>query len=151
MPNFSSARFNEFIYSLNLRYFQPYEFLIMGGRHSDPHSPCNGKNTPPPENLWPNIVRTAQILDLLRGRMGHPIRITNAYRSAAYNRCIGGARRSQHLRFNALDFVVEGGSRPSHWARALRSIRDDEDEFKGGVGLYNTFVHFDTRGTNADW
>ena len=55
------------------------------------------------------------------------------------------------MAFRAIDFMVEGNSRPTDWARALRSMRDDEGLFKGGVGLYASFVHLDTRGTNADW
>lgn len=151
MSVFDPDQFADFINSLNLRHFAPYEFLVMGSRHNDPNSPCRGKNTMPPQALWPNIAKTAQILDDFRRRIGSPVRISNAYRSLAYNKCIGGATSSQHMRFNALDFSVEGNSRPSDWARLLRSMRDDEGLFLGGVGLYATFVHLDTRGSNADW
>jgi hypothetical protein len=148
---FDEQEFVEFIESLGLRYFKPYEVLIMGSRHSDPHSPCRGKNTYPPRELWPNMAATARVLDRFRLRIASPVRIVNAYRSPAYNKCIGGATRSQHLMFNALDFIVEGGSRPTHWARTLRLMRNEEGAFKGGVGLYSTFVHVDTRGSNVDW
>ena len=151
MTDFNSTEFNDFINSLNLTYFKPYEFLVMGSRHNDPNSPCRGKNTLPPRDLWLNIVKTARILDMFRSRIAAPVRISNAYRSPAYNRCIGGATSSMHMKFNALDFSVEGMSRPSDWARLLRSMRDDEGLFIGGVGLYSTFVHLDTRGTDADW
>ena len=33
---------------------------------------------------------------------------------------------------------------------ALKLWRD-QGRFQGGIGLYPTFVHVDTRGTNADW
>ena len=55
------------------------------------------------------------------------------------------------MRFNAIDFAFEGNSRPVDWARTLRSMRDDERLFKGGVGLYASFVHVDTRGHDVDW
>ena len=151
MSGFDHAEFAEFITGLNLRYFKPYEFLVLGGRHSDPHSPAFGKNSLPPRHLWPRIARTAQILDAFRLRIGAPVRITNAYRSAEYNKAIGGAKASLHVEFNALDFVVEGGSRPSHWVSTLRVMRDEEKMFKGGIGHYPSFAHLDTRGSNADW
>lgn len=149
--SFDHAAFADSVTSWNLRFFKPYEFLVLGGRHNDPHSPAFGKNRLPPADLWPRMMRTAQILDAFRLRIGAPVRITNAYRSAEYNKAIGGAKASQHVNFNALDFVVEGGSTPAQWVRALRGMRDDEGMFKGGVGLYPGFAHLDTRGVNADW
>lgn len=149
--SFDHAAFTEQVTSWNLRFFKPYEFLVLGGRHSDRQSPAFGKNRLPPQDLWPRMMRTAQILDAFRLRIGAPVRITNAFRSPEYNKAIGGAKSSQHMNFNALDFVVEGGSTPAQWARALRGMRDEERLFKGGVGLYLGFVHVDTRGENVDW
>ncbi|WP_406645648.1 caspase family protein [Aliisedimentitalea scapharcae] len=141
--------FFDFIKALGLRHFSPGEFLILGGSHNGT-GPCAGKNSYPPRSLWPNIANTAQVLDELRDRIGKPTVITNAYRAPAYNTCIGGATGSQHKQFNALDFKVPGVStRDIAWA--LRQMRDDENRFKGGVGLYNSFVHVDTRGVNATW
>lgn len=148
---FDEAGFVAAFNALNLKFFKPYELLVMGARHSDRQSPAYGLNTRPPRESWANIYPTIRVLDALRARLGAPIRITSAYRSPAYNRAIGGARESQHMEFRAIDFAAEGGSRPSDWARALRSMRDDEAMFRGGVGLYDTFVHVDTRGYNEDW
>lgn len=149
--SFDHAAFADQVTSWNLRFFKPYEFLILGGRHNDPQSPAFGKNRLPPQELWPRMMRTAQILDAFRLRIGAPVRITNAYRSPEYNKAIGGARSSLHVEFNALDFVVEGNSTPAQWVRTLRGMRNDEKLFKGGVGLYPSFAHVDTRGENADW
>ena len=149
--SFDHAAFADQVTSWNLKFFKPYEFLILGGRHGDPQSPAFGKNRLPPQELWPRMMRTAQILDAFRLRIGAPVRITNAYRSPEYNKAIGGARSSLHVEFNALDFVVEGGSTPAQWVRTLRGMRNDEKLFKGGVGLYPSFSHVDTRGENADW
>lgn len=136
--------------SQGFRHFKPYELLVMGGRHGNPGSPCFGKNTHPPREKWNNIVETLRVLDLLRDRLDAPIRITSAYRNKPYNTCIGGAGESMHVEFKALDFIGEGGSRPVDWARTLRSMRDDEGIFSGGVGLYPGFVHVDC-GTTRDW
>ena len=34
--------------------------------------------------------------------------------------------------------------------RLMEKIRSD-GVFRGGIGTYNTFVHVDTRGENANW
>lgn len=144
------ADFDAFIKSLNLANFGTDEFLVLGGAHKTPGGACAGKNTYPPRNLWSNIIQTAWILDHLRDRLGQSVVITNAYRSPAYNACIDGAENSQHMRFTALDFKVPGVD-PAEVATALRWLRDKEGLFQGGIGRYNSFVHVDTRGTNATW
>lgn len=144
------ADFDAFITSLGLKNFSTDEFLILGGGHNTPGGPCAGKNTYPPRNVWTNIAKTAQVVDHLRDRLCKPIAITNAYRSPAYNACIGGATASQHVQFRALDFTVSGMAAPDV-AQALRYLRDEEGFFKGGVGRYNGFTHVDTRGHNATW
>lgn len=144
------ADFDAFIKSLGLKNFSTDEFLILGGGHNAPGGPCQGKNTYPPRHLWTNIAQTAHVVDELRDRLGKPIAITNAYRSPAYNVCIGGASASQHTQFRALDFRVSGMSQLDV-AQALRWLRDKEGFFKGGVGRYNGFTHVDTRGHNATW
>lgn len=144
------ADFAGFIQGLNLRYFKPYEFLVMGHQHSNPNSPAYGLNAKPDPKLWPNIAETARVLDSLRELMGAPISTLSVYRTKPYNKAIGGAKASQHMDFNAVDFVVKSNSSPADWAAALRNLRQD-NFFKGGIGTYNSFVHVDTRGTNADW
>lgn len=144
------ADFDAFIKSLGLKNFATDEFLILGGSHSTPGSACAGKNTYPPRGLWTHIAKSAQVIDHLRDRLGKPIAITNAYRAPSYNACIGGAKGSQHMKFNALDFKVSGMAAPDV-AQALRWLRDKEGFFKGGIGRYNSFTHIDTRGTNATW
>ncbi|WP_102107780.1 D-Ala-D-Ala carboxypeptidase family metallohydrolase [Oceaniglobus roseus] len=145
------ADFDLFIRSLGLAHFTSDEFLVLGGSHTSTTSPCAGLNTYPPRALWPNIARTARVLDHLRGRLGRPIAITNAYRAPAYNACLPGtASQSVHMSFHALDFQVSGMAAPEV-AMALRWLRDREGLFAGGIGRYNTFTHVDTRGSNATW
>jgi hypothetical protein len=126
--------------------FSASELLVKGGKHASNHL-----NTDPPQILWPKIVPTVQVLLELKRRLGNPaITLNSVYRSRAYNASVGGARDSQHMKFTAVDFVARDGNGPSTWARALHQMRD-EGVFAGGIGLYNTFVHVDTRGHNADW
>ena len=144
------AEFVAFIAGLGLKNFKPYELLTMGHQHHDPNSPAHGLNRRPPRELWGNIVPTIRILDTLRDLVGAPIVITSAYRSPEYNQRIAGATNSQHVRFRALDFMVKSLSGPAEWAAMLRQMRM-AGAFSGGIGTYSTFVHVDTRGTNADW
>jgi lysozyme family protein len=129
----------------NLRHFQPSEFLIMGGSNAK-----NGLNERPPRALWPNVVKLVEVLDELRERLQHPIIMNSVYRSEAYNKSVGGASGSQHKKFCAGDFRVIGLGGPADWAKELRAMRD-ANFFKGGIGVYRTFVHVDTRGWPADW
>ncbi|MDE3174492.1 MAG: hypothetical protein KGM15_00075 [Pseudomonadota bacterium] len=125
----------------------PVEMFFFRG-NSDAHA---HKNSDPPASLWPNILKTAQVLAALKTRLGSPkIVFDSVYRNRAYNSLIGGKPNSQHLRFGAVDFVVQNGTHPIEWAKTLKQMRN-EGVFAGGVGTYPTFVHVDTRGRNADW
>lgn len=126
--------------------FSAHEFLVKGGLHA-----VNKKNSDPPKMLWPNIIPTVRVLLELKQRLGNPqITLNSVYRSRAYNESVGGARNSQHMKFTAVDFVAHDGRGPSSWAKELYKMRS-EGRFKGGIGVYRSFVHVDTRGYNADW
>lgn len=108
------------------------------------------RNRPPARDLWPNIVPTLRVVDDLREFFGRPITILSSYRSPAYNAAISGAAsQSYHMQFLALDIAVSG-VRPSEVFRTLRVWRANH-KFTGGLGLYDTFVHIDTRGYTATW
>jgi hypothetical protein len=137
-----------FIAGLGLRNFTPDELLFLGGQNSS--GKCANLNNHPPEELWANIAPTAAVLDKLRTDLAFPIHILSAYRAPAYNRCIdGSATNSFHMRYQAIDFVCDKGT-PGDWAATLKDYRV-RGIFKGGIGVYRTFVHVDTRGVNADW
>lgn len=78
--------------------------------------------------------------------------VDSAFRTADYNRQIGGAPRSQHVEGRALDLRP-----PLGWS--VRRLADLVLELRGlagcrirGVGIYGTFVHVDTRpGYAATW
>lgn len=140
--------FAEFIKGLNLQHFAADEFLYPGASHEA--GGCKGLNTYPPRALWPNIKNTALMIDQIRKELGSAIRITSCYRSPAYNACVEGKPASQHLKFNAIDFVCMSGT-PVIWQRVADRVRSSNPAFRGGIGLYSTFVHIDTRGKNVDW
>jgi len=148
VPAATIARFRQFLGPLGLRHFDPAEFLTLGGSHFGGGA-AHGLNAPPPETLWPNLVPTARLLDALRERLGVPVTISSAYRTAAYNRAVGGAANSWHRQFIACDIKANGAS-PAKVANALAEMRG-QGFFRGGIGRYSSFTHVDTRGVNADW
>jgi lysozyme len=108
------------------------------------------KNSEPPRELWPNIVPTLRIVDDLRTRLGRSCVILSSYRSPAYNAPIdGAAKHSFHTQFQALDISFAGHS-PRRIHEELTAMRNAK-RFRGGLALYSSFVHIDTRGTNANW
>ncbi|MER9758450.1 D-Ala-D-Ala carboxypeptidase family metallohydrolase [Mesorhizobium sp. M0138] len=127
--------------------FSPREFLYKGGNAS-------GHNTDPPKQYWKNILPTARVIAKFRQDLaaGLTVRFNSVYRSPKYNREVGGATNSFHMRFNAIDFRVEGPGRgtPSDWASKMRAMRS-AGLFDGGIGLYGSFVHVDTRGRNVNF
>jgi len=106
-----------------------------------------------PEGLENNIIPTATVLDELRHVYGKPLYVNSSYRPKEYNTSIGGAKNSLHLVYNAIDF-----STPDH--SKLKSLYDLLNEWDArhrfdflpkpgsmGIGLYDTFIHLDTRAT----
>ena len=103
-----------------------------------------------PEELMDNVRFLAKNLQVLRDHIGKPIRIISGYRSPKYNRRIGGARRSQHMLAKAADIKISGMTPAEVKATIVQLIKEGKIK-KGGIGLYRTFTHYDTRGWNARW
>lgn len=133
----------------NLRYFRPSEFMFLGSSHSNPNHQGYRKNHEPPSQIWPNILKTADVIDEIRHRLMKPINITCAYRSPAYNAAVGGGERSQHKQFRAVDFVSSRATGEELY-RVAMDLRQS-GFFVGGIGRYSTFCHVDTRNRNANW
>lgn len=130
-----------------IMHFKPREFLFKGASHVR-----NGLNTDPPKELWANVVPLVKVLDRVRADIGKPVKLISVYRSPAYNRAVGGAANSCHMRFIAADFTVVGDGDVRGWARAVHRLRD-RNLFTGGIGVYpgRKFVHVDVRGHNVNW
>lgn len=62
-------------------------------------------NTPSAPSRLHMAELCQKILEPVRERYGHPIRITSGYRSPKLNEAIGGARNSQHMTGDAADMV----------------------------------------------
>jgi hypothetical protein len=137
----AKADFQQLLDQHGVRYFDADEVFFRGARDARLQL-----NTDPPRSLWPSLLAVTKVADEARHRLGKPLRINSAYRNAAYNRAIGGASASIHMRGGAFDL---SGS-PVTLRRILREMRD-EGLFKGGIGRYPTFTHVDVRGKNVDW
>ena len=109
-------------------------------------------NTDPDPSLYRNAVPLVNLLEKIRKEIGAPVKLTSVYRSPAYNRDVGGATSSRHMQFDAADFQAlgSGAGNSERWFQIAKKLRD-KGEFKGGIGVYRTFVHVDTRGHNATW
>lgn len=84
------------------------------------------------------------ILQQIRDHYNKPLTITSGYRCTEHNARIGGAAGSRHTLGQAADFCVSDIS-PAEIARYAESIG------VLGIGLYEQFVHLDTRGTKSFW
>lgn len=106
--------------------------------------------SPMPKEVYLNVVKLANQLQTLRDYLCFSIKINSGYRSPEHNRSIGGAFNSFHLFGMASDIYI----------KEMKSIDVyNEIEFlisqgvmlQGGLGLYDTFVHYDIRKKKARW
>jgi len=110
---------------------------------------CND-GTEMPSELLTNVLELAENLQVLRDFVGVPIKINSSYRSLSYNANIGGSKNSQHLFAKAADIVIESKS-PEQVANIIKALILEGKMKQGGIGVYNTFTHYDIRGHKARW
>jgi len=97
-----------------------------------------------------NIQELAKNLQVLRDEVKKPITVTSGYRNAAYNAKIGGAKASQHLTGRAADIKISGMT-PKEVAAVIEKLIAAGKMKEGGLGIYRTWIHYDTRGTKSRW
>jgi len=103
-----------------------------------------------PADVHVNIVKLANNLQVLRNHLKRPITINSAYRCENHNRNIGGVPNSQHVQGKAADIVVKN-LQPKQIQKAIDELILRGDMLQGGIGIYNTFTHYDIRKTKARW
>jgi zinc D-Ala-D-Ala carboxypeptidase len=88
-------------------------------------------NTPSPEVILNLKALCENVLQPLRDWYGKPITITSGYRSPELNKAIKGARNSDHMRGQAVDFVLpkEDYARVFDWLRKNVQYTQIIDEF----------------------
>ena len=105
-----------------------------------------------PTELLDNAQEVLENLQVLRNELKRPIKIIpgGGYRNAQINAQCKGAKDSQHLQAKASDIRVEGLT-PTQVQQTILKLIDQGKMKKGGVGIYETFVHYDVRGTLTQW
>lgn len=103
-----------------------------------------------PAAYLPNVQKLADNLQVLRDHLGKPILINSGYRSAKYNKSVGGATASQHLTASAGDIRITGMT-PKEVHTTILKLINEGKMHNGGLGLYNSFVHYDVRKTVSRW
>jgi hypothetical protein len=107
----------------------------------------------PPRPLWPNIIGTLELYTKLWRRMDVPLNL-RGYRDPTYNAAVGGAKRSQHPWFSALDVYAPKGHKQRLAREASRLFLEEEDE-SIGFGVYGypypSNIHLDTGYRRRTW
>lgn len=92
-----------------------------------------------------------QAVSLIRATYKQPVTITSTYRSPEYNKLIGGSEQSQHIKGKAIDFKLKSIE------SLIRDIENKGEVFTylrnigiNGFGLYDNFIHLDTRDQESD-
>lgn len=116
------------------------KFSKYFGTETDPKLLC-GCGCTAPDWVIKNLMQVCLQADKVRDILGRPVSVNSGYRCKAYNRRIGGATLSQHCKGTALDLNI-GFSGP--WAMAIFNAAKKVGGI-GGVGIYDTFCHIDTR------
>ena len=115
---------------------------------------------PPPEDWWPRIVPALKVAEDIRAHLGHPLIIGNGFRPPAENKRAGGARRSQHLFFRAIDLDLPRKSKTREHQEEFYEIAaaiflERGEDLKMGLGLYRPWrgsrVHIDCGFRRRHW
>ena len=87
-----------------------------------------------------------EVLEDVRKHFNKPVTINSGYRTAEYNKKIGGVKNSQHTKGTAADIKVSGIP-----AREVQKYLKHKYPDKYGIGSYLTFTHIDVRAKKARW
>lgn len=98
------------------------------------------------------LQQLVEVLDMIRGAWGGPLRVVSGYRSPAWNKKVGGAAKSMHMEGIAADIAPMVAPGVMHaavidlHARILRLYGEGLIPYLGGVGYYpKKWVHCDVR------
>jgi len=102
-----------------------------------------------PEIYRGNIQLLMEQLQIIRTELNAPIIITSGYRSPAHNEYVGGVSSSKHMCGMAADISVVGVD-PVTVQQTILNLIAEGRIIDGGLGLYNTFTHYDI-GASRRW
>lgn len=102
---------------------------------------CNC-GVPVPARFYANALAVAQRAQALRDHLGTPLLVYSGYRTPDYNRKVGGAKHSWHMKAAALD-LRSNYHTPAELADAYQLLIDEGVVLDGGLGRYKTHIHID--------
>lgn len=112
---------------------------------NEPHVDCRDGTPYPEEWIETRLRPLFEQLEILRAELGgRSMVLDSVFRTEAYNRRIGGARKSQHVQGRAADIRVIRVSPAVVHDTALRLVREGR-LIIGGLGSYPNFTHIDVR------
>ena len=97
-----------------------------------------------------NLKLLAEQLQVLRDEINKPITINIAYRPYWWEKMRGRIGTSQHCLGKAADITVEEMSITELHKEILKLIEQGK-MINGGLGLYQTFIHYDIRSYPVKW
>ncbi len=102
----------------------------------------------PPPSYWPEIAPTLQLLKAEIIPIVGPLEAQSGWRAPDINACVGGAPRSKHVLYQALDLTpVEPISREMLLDRLCTFWREHGEQWQMGLGTYSgRRFHVDTGG-----
>jgi len=110
-----------------------------------------------PKRFRGHVQELMENLEILRETLGNsPVWILSGYRTYEYNRDVVYKDKnikkldSKHLCGMAADLKVRGHS-PGQVFAAIENLIAQGKMKQGGLGLYETFVHYDIREEKARW
>lgn len=105
---------------------------------------------PMPADVKKNIKKLAGHLEVIRAALGVPLKISSGYRSPERNASTpGAAKNSYHMKGMAAD--IKTLLPTTEVKKVIEKLIQDKKIPQGGVGLYNSWVHYDYRGTKSRW
>lgn len=105
--------------------------------HSDTAVLHNINNMPDINSLDNMLNLVFYVLQPIRERIQKPMIITSGYRCKEVNRLVGGKDTSQHLKGQAVDFVIQG-MKPSEIIHIIRNMYIEYDQL---INEYDKWVH----------
>lgn len=90
--------------------------------------------------------KLVDLLQKIRDHFGVAVTINSGYRTSTYNKKVGGATNSQHVKGTAADIVAKGVD-PLTVAQYAEYLMPNS----GGIGVYQTFTHVDVRTSRSRW
>ena len=114
--------------------FSRHEFACHGDHCCDHSAPIS--------------TELVSALQSLRETIGQSLTVSSGFRCRKHNRAIHGSKDSQHCLGMAADLDVPENLTSEELAQAAEQI---PAFYRGGIGVYATWIHVDVRGTRARW